>query len=328
MSMDRILIPTENLIHKGLNSYYIDIQKFIEHHKENQFVGCMHFKSYQMDAVIYFDEDEILSTLFKQKDDIFLGEEAMDLILKTSKTNNYTIDIYEIDPDKIYYWSNLLTAETVYKDLNAEFTDLEGLINKMMTETLTGYIAVTLGNGDEGGFILFHNGKVMPQAFAWKNETISSTPEGSKLLVDRSRVIGGTFHVKKVSPNKETNASSVKHLNDTLRMVEQLLAIIEVVMNENKKFKGQFDTLIKKKFLEKTEKYEFLDPFTSEFNYTNRKATYTGKTSPNDLAKGVLEAVTEFIQEAGLKNEVVPKLDPWKKKYEKRIARAGIPYFQ
>jgi hypothetical protein len=46
------------------------------------------------------------------------------------------------------------------------------------------------------------------------------------------------------------------------------------MIRSNKNIKEDFETLLKKKFVDKAATYAFLDPFAGEFSYKNNKSFY------------------------------------------------------
>ena len=323
--MQKLPIPVDKPRHLNLNSYYLDIAKFIEHFQENNFSGCIHFRSHQAEAVLYFDQDELLNSYYHDQKGAAHGEEAVSALVNGTRSMNFLIGVYDVDPQRIYFWANLTTAEPLYKDLNAEFTDLEGLIKKMISEKLIGYIEVVLP-GNNGGYILFQNGTLLSPTYRWNGESLVPTPKGFDTLVIKSRESGGTFHVKRVLPERQKNRE--QSVSDVLDMIEGLLQTLEQVVGTNRKYKDRFDTLLKKKFLEKSETFSCLDPFLCEFQYEKGKASFTGDAAPGELVRGVLESVAELAADLGISRQLGQSLSPWTRRYAQKIRSFGIAYFQ
>jgi hypothetical protein len=135
-----IIIPREKPVLENLNSYYVDVPKLVEHCKGEFGSGCIHLQSPRIEGVVFFDNDELLNSIFKNKEGQIEGQAALDSLIEAAAEHNFTIHVYKIDPKKIYFWSNIPTAKEIYNDLRTEFTDLEGLIQEMNSEKLTGYI--------------------------------------------------------------------------------------------------------------------------------------------------------------------------------------------
>lgn len=62
---------------------------------------------------------------------------------------------------------------------------------------------------------------------------------------------------------------------------------METVIKANKRIKGDFETLLNKKFVDKVDQYDFLDPFAAEFRYVNGEVIFTGKAIQKELVKEI-----------------------------------------
>ena len=58
-----IVIPKENPIIGNLNSYYVQIERLIEHFQGEVGCGCLYFKSLSSEGILFFDKDEILNEI-------------------------------------------------------------------------------------------------------------------------------------------------------------------------------------------------------------------------------------------------------------------------
>jgi hypothetical protein len=111
-------------------------------------------------------------------------------------------------------------------------------------------------------------------------------------------------------------------------MLEELLQVTEYLVNANRKYKNKFDTMLKKKFLDKSDVFACLDPFLCEFQYEGRKVSFIGDAAPAELARGVFESVGELTAELGLSRQLEQGLSSWAARHSKRIRTAGVGFFQ
>jgi len=72
-----IIIPKEKPVIEDLNSYYLDIRKLLEHYQGELGSGGVHFRAPSSEAVVFFDKDELLSSVFEDKDGTQQGEGAI-----------------------------------------------------------------------------------------------------------------------------------------------------------------------------------------------------------------------------------------------------------
>jgi len=326
-----IIIPKEKPDIGNLNSYYLDIKKLIEHYQGELGSGAIYFKAPGEEGAIFFDKEEILDGVLQDKDGEFGGKTAVKRLMDTAGDNNFVIDIYGIDPDKIYFWANVRGAKKIYENLSTEFTDLEGLIKKMRAEKLTGYIDISINNGEEGGLIFYSNGEIIGGSYSRGKGELNGSKESQKLLIEKTKKLGGVFHVSEIALTKGEKASEPiktrgESSSNVLTALEELLGIFERMITSNKKIKTDFHALLKKNLIEKADRYAFLDPFAGEFKYSNRKITFSGNASDEDLANALIESVEDLAGELGVLPMLADKLAPWSKKYAKELKGFGINY--
>jgi hypothetical protein len=314
---------------KNLNMYYLDIRKLIEHFQGEIGSGGVFFKSANAEGVIFFDTDEILNGYFRIKDKEILGYEAIDRFLETDSEYNFNIDVYRIPQEEVYFWSSLPSADKIYRDLSTEFTDLEGLIKKMGSEKLTGFIDISISNGGDGGLIFMSNGEIIGGSFSWGKDEEIPIKRNLEILISKLKDSGGVFQVSRIPLKNEQGGgqaaeNSVAPLAGTIKMLEELLGIFETLFASKKDKATDFNKALRQKFVEKAEKYAFLDPFAAEFEYADRTITFSGETTEQALAQGVVESVTELVEEHSLVPASKKYLASWTRKYEKRLSALDI----
>jgi hypothetical protein len=317
-----IVIPREKPALRNLNSYYVDVRKLLEHFQGELGSGAIHFKSPSAQGVIFFDKDDALSGVYRNRNGQIKGQEALDYLMSDTVEDNFTIDIYEIDPERIFFWASLPFAQEIYRDLSTEFTDLEGLIRKMNNERLTGYITASMNNGNEEGILFFNNGEIIGGSYSWSESEIDRDQKDVDHLVKKTKQEGGTFHVSRIVTKDE--GGKQEQATNAYPMLEELLAALERVIRSNRKIKSDFKPLLKKKFLDKSDRYDFLDPFAAEFEYVDGKISYYGEAGETHLVKGVVEAVKEMAEELGISDQLKRELGSWFDNYRSILARTGI----
>ncbi|MBU0987647.1 MAG: hypothetical protein KKH68_10400 [Proteobacteria bacterium] len=324
-----IIIPREKPVIQNMNSYYLNVQRLIEHYQGELGAGGIHFKSTVAEGVIFFDEVTILNGVFRNQENLYEGSAAIDLIIENLSNTNFSVAVYQIDPEKVYFWASLRNTEEYYKNLSTDFTDLEGLITKMSSESLTGYIDVLVGDKIQSGIIFFNNGTIIGCSCHGKNEESKTTKENQQLLVQKSKEWGGVFNVYKVAIESTTVQAAARQeiqapQPSVLDMIQDLLVLFERDVRNNKKIKADFDTLLKRKFVEKVDRYDFLDPFAAEFQYTAGKVQFFGKAKDVQLVRGVVESVYELADDLDMLAQVRKNLVPWYNKYSKEIEKYDI----
>jgi len=327
-----ILMPRERPVIQDLNSYYLDLERLVEHFQGQIGCGGVHLRSSSAEAALFFDETGIINGIHQSGQTLLRGQQAIDNVFQATKQDNFTVTVYRIAPVNVYFWASLSHAEPIYKDLSSEFTDLEALIKKMRHERLTGFIEVTIDRENESGLLFFNNGSLIESSCSWANG--DCTPQNDQQrLSDMSREIGGVFNVSRVmlaeanhdavavaSPSPPPATDTV----DGLAMAQELLAALETAVAQASRRKTDFDTLLRRKFIEKADFYGFLDPFAGEFTYAGGQIRYTGNSDPAELCQAVAVCVRELTQQLGLNEAIRPELAAWRNKYAQQLETLKI----
>ena len=317
-----IIIPKERPVMTGLNSFYLDIERLLEHFQGEIGAGAIHFLSPGTEAVFFFDKDDILGGAYQSGKGTGNGRQAWTHMLSISKTGNFAVDIYEIDPAKIYFWANIPSGQEIYRDLSTEFTDLDRLIKKMASEKLTGYINVSIGNGDEGGLIFFSNGENIGGSYSWGHGEINGSSENLALLIRKTEVSGGVFHVTRIPATPRSGEKAASGASGPSPEVLDRLAVFLRDLEQRflkRKIKADFHRLLRRKFMENADTYPFLDPFEAEFVYAEGRITFTGQASRDELLGAVLRCAGETAAETGMSSPFRALLDDWRDNHPKDL---------
>ena len=326
-----VVIPKQHPVLENLNVYYLNVKKLLEHFQGEIGSGGVYFKSHAAEGVIFFDQNELINGFFQDRDIKISGSEAIERLLAAGDNYNLTVNIYEIGAEEVYYWAGIPTAEKIYRDLSTEFTDLEGLIKKMSSEKLTGYIDVSISDGQETGLLFLMNGKMMGGAYSWSNGSPSPSQKNRDLLVQKTKELGGSFNVCRIAlnnleKNNEPDLEQQRPPQRVIAMLEELLAIFEKLVGSKRKKSMDFQKALRQKFVQHAERYAFLDPFAGEFEYFDQRIKYSGQTSDAHLVDGVFTMVKEMALELGLLSTLIEKLDSWSLKYAEDLAQFDIRF--
>ena len=319
-----VIIPREKPVIENLNIYYLDIKKLLEHYQGEIGSGGVYFKSHAAEGVIFFDKDDLLNAFYEEKELDLVGGQAVEHLLNSGGQYNFTVNIYQLSLEEVYFWASLPSAEKIYEGLSTEFTDLEGLIRKMSSEKLTGYIEVTIDGGKEGGLIFIINGKIMGGSYSWGNGEPGPSQKNQEVLIRKTKETAAIFSVCRIPLSKmkgegESRTNLSKPSRAVLSMLEELMVIFENSVISRKKMKTDFTKLLKKKFVENAEKYAFLDPFAGEFDYANRKIEFSGAASDKELIDGIINSIRELAQELDMLPVLLEICTEWSDKYAKQL---------
>jgi hypothetical protein len=325
-----IVFPKEMPVVEKLNSYFLNIPRFIEHYQGEIGTGCAAMKSVGAEAAVFFNKDDLVSIILDRQENGSGRLITMDEIVNIARGENFSVNLYGIEEAFIDYWANLPDAAVIYKNLSTDFTNLEKLIAKMQAERLTGYIDVTLSGDNGRGQIFFCGGKCLGAAHSWENWRLNTAGNLWYTLMSKASDIGAIFNVLRIpleravesgQPSADTGGNGRQR---NLEMLAALLSALETEVGAESRIRGDFQVLLKKKFVEKAETYPFLDPFAAEFEYRDHRIDCPPEIRDGELLTGVTEAVHELSVELGIHSGLQKALSPWREKYADIIRRFRV----
>jgi hypothetical protein len=321
-----VVFPKEEPVIENLNSYYLDPAKLLEHYEGQLDSGVIYFKSTAAQGAVFFDKDGLLEGVYESREENLLGKGAVERLIHSTQSDNYNIGVYQIQAEQIYFWTSILVAKRVYENLSTEFTDLEGLMRKMASENLSGYIEISVTSSKDGAFVFFRNGRVLGGSYSWDKGGLDRSKESRDSIIRMAKEKGAVFHVSKITADKAESTEKTAKVppQNILESMEELLVGFENLFHSNRSMKGDFRTLLKRKFLELAETYPFLDPFAGEVEYTDHKIRFTGDASETQLAEGLLASVRSLAEENGIQPELKTTMDGWFKKHGRKLILLGI----
>ncbi len=321
-----ILFPKDSPIIENLNSYYLDIRKVFEHYQGQTAAGAVHFKSPAMQGVVFFDETEPLWGQVETREESFHGEKAVTRLIEAVSKFNFTLGVFEIPPEKLFFWTHLPDARTIYDNLSPEFTDLDGLVRKMAAEKFTGVIEIKGQKEAKSGAILFENGEILDVISPMIAPDLSSNAERLESLAAASRN-GGSFSVRQVvaepAPDSDPASSSEQDESEggDYAMLEELMDIFERAVSSLKK---DFRSLFRRRCIDNADRFDFLDPFVGEFFYENKRISFTGDAGEEALTRGLLDTLNELADDLNISAQVRHALKRWETRWESRLRRYDI----
>jgi len=335
-----IIFPRLNQIINDLNSYYVDLPKLLEHYQGLVNSGCIYFKSISSEAIIYFDDENIINGVLIEKNKIIKEQLAINNLIEGFNTKNYSISIYEISQDFVTFWANIYDSIIIKKNVLNNFNDLEILFKNYCIEKLTGSLEIK--NQANSLFIFFFlNGNMFLSSSSednWKlldykiildklKESCSLDINNTKLIINikstslQQKILLANFVNVNNNITSVNKSTSVEPPLKFIELLQNLMILFEKYFDNNKKNREFFDKLLKKKFIEKVDKFVFLDPFSAEFEYIDGKITFTGSENHQNLANSVIECLNEISNENNMKLWLKKHIAPLEEKYSNEFKK-------
>ncbi len=326
-----IVFPKEKPVLANLNSYYLNLEKLVEHFQGEIGAGAIFLRAAAAKGVVFFDPDNVVNVFFQSKKDFSQGVEAYNTLLHAAY--NFIVDIYQFELEKVYFWAQMPAAKRIYRDVDTDTTDFNKLLKKIGQEKFTGYFEISLKGKLGDGLLFLNAGDIIGAS------CLLPGGEGNDLcrpeeLLRKIAEAGATFNIFTFSFNRNRSmARPVKNSLtpgpesarvDVLRALSEMINTFEGIIRKEKSY--DFMVLLKQKFVDKSIKYDFLDPFISELSYEDGTVTFTGSADYRILSRAVVEVVMELADELGKREHLLQRLHVWRKKYGQQFSEMGIKF--
>ncbi len=357
-----LLVPKSRAALSGLNSYYLKIERLVEHMIGEYGCGLIHFTFGQTDITMVFDLGTELNWIYRNGDRAIEGDIAKARAFSELESGNFIVSVYELEDTVLDLFANAVHAIEVFSNLDAEFTDFTGLLIKMVEEGLTGYVEVKLTHGGSAYFMMI-SGEQVAAYFNFRGALEDDEEANLELLSERISDNGATFNVYKIDVEAAINqeleekeaaeggegvrAANVMELfdndydpskiatpapakeeeidlePDTVAAIGELFRYLEDMALPQTGGVDGFKMIMNRTFLALSEEFPFLDPFIDEFSYVDRTVGYAGDERPKVLFEGALAALGGIAEEFGVFDVFQKQLKAWKKKRSGLLKKAG-----
>ena len=155
--------PKDKKRYENLKSSFTNLKLLIEDLYKSHFNGFLEVRFEDQAYYILVEQDYPERIYIKDDEGKFLFNEGLtsDEIYNKSLNEQATVDVYDIDPDKIDLLVGYLSAVPLYTNLSSEFTDFERLTSKLSKDGLNGYLEVKfLDPSQEPFYLLYEQGSI------------------------------------------------------------------------------------------------------------------------------------------------------------------------
>jgi len=318
-----IVIPKNAPAIQDLHSYYVDVRRLLEHYQGEIGCGGILLSAPASEGAIFFDKDGLLEGAFKSPEQSLVGRNAVEHLAESGPACNFRIGVFRLSAREVCYWASIPAAESSGRELSAPDVDLDGLIARLSSEGVSGYVAATDGRREAAIFL--DQGRIIGGAYPWSGGDLSDVPGHPAQFVRWCRDRKALCRVGRI-PLSLVNGSCAASAGpeaDTLAMLEELFGLTEEVLTVNRVQPG-FDRRLKQKLLAQAERFPFLDPFAGEFEFSDRKVRFSGDTPHRELVEALAETVTELAAEAGAEELFRERLSGWAERHGRHLVRLGV----
>ena len=139
-----MIIPKEKPFMDGLNSYYLDTDKFIEHLQGDIGTGCVYFNSSGREILVYFDEMDVIRGVIQEPGQNAQVSPSMGPIFEAISQRNYLVSVTYLDPNAIFYWAQIPPFKRSKSKLNSSDLSLVELMKRLYRKKFHVFLRLTL----------------------------------------------------------------------------------------------------------------------------------------------------------------------------------------
>jgi len=267
-----MLIPKEKPYLNGLNSYYLFIDKFVEHLQGEIGSGCLYCRAADQELLVYFDEREVVRGVMQHN-----GERArvcrdLEPILQSLQLKNYLVTVYYLGPSSIFFWGQLPEFQREKARLQSTDIALPDLIFRFRQKKFSGFLDISLVDRQEGAILFFLQGERKGGSYSWGRGGLDTSDKEYNHLLGILQSNRGTYEIghfkKRVTPEKtavrESNNASVPiYFSNLNTAMDEFLSIFLQVVR--KKIKTDPFIQLKQKLVDFADKNPILDTFSKQY---------------------------------------------------------------
>jgi hypothetical protein len=188
-----MLIPREKPYLEGLNSYYLHLEKFIEHMQGDIGSGCLYCKSPSLEMLIFFTENEIVSSLVQEKGGQATVSPFSEIVKVSFNQANYSVKVYQLEEHALFFWAHMPSFQRAKSVLKSTEIPLPDLVFRLKQKQFSGFIDAKIVNKTESGVLFIHEGKRIGGSYTWGKGGMSTADEDYNILLSRMQSNEGIF---------------------------------------------------------------------------------------------------------------------------------------
>lgn len=330
-----MLIPREKPYLSGLNSYYLHLDKFIEHLQGEIGSGCLYCQAIDIELLVYFDEQEIVRGVIQKSGERAQMSQSLDPVMDSLAKKNFQVTIYYLDPASIFFWGQMPPFKRAQARLKSTDIPLPDLIFRLSQKKFSGFIDVDLEGRDDCAILFFHEGERRGGSYYWGRGGLSPSDDDYNSLLglmQNNDAIYDVGHFKSdltlaaQQPKSEQEDKSQENdpgeffasLNGA--MEEFLEIFVEVIA---KKLKTDPLIELKLKFIDSMTEFPVLDPYNEYFEIeSNGKINFAANAPREKVAKALIHCAWKAIDERKLHKKFHQKIDSWH--YRAALEERGV----
>ncbi|MBU1139447.1 MAG: hypothetical protein KKD01_01775 [Proteobacteria bacterium] len=327
-----MLIPKEKPYLAGLNSYYLCLDKFIEHLQGEIGSGCLYCQAADQELLVYFDERDIVRAVTQNNGECAQVSQSLEPVIQSLSKKSFLVTIYYLDPSSIFFWGQMPSFQRAQTTLKSTEITLPDLIVRLQKKKFSGFLDINLLDRDDGAILFFHQGERRVGSYSWGKGGGSPSADDYNRLGDLLAVNGATYDIgqfqtesadqpEAAPENSSDGPEKAQYLSDLGIAVKEFMQIfIQVVRKKIRK-----DPLVplKQTFLDHIDEYSALDPFRKLYELkSDGTVTFAANVPREEIAAGIVDCAWKVVEDNKLQKKFRAAVNKWD--YRAALEERGI----
>jgi len=300
-----MLIPEEQPYLKGLNSYYIVIDRFVEHLQGEIGSGCLYCQSVKEEVLVYFDEHDVIRGVIQKNGEPAYTTQNMEPVIKSLATTNFLITVYGLDPNAIFFWGQIPPFKRAQKVLTSKEIRLPDLLFRLNAKKFYGFVRVKIVGQKERAILFLHKGSRIGGSYSWGRGGLDPSDATYNQLLKYVQEAPAKFFIGHFQAEAHAADPRLKNQDITVPGTDVKIAdldrALELFLDHfvrvvRKKSKSEPIVLLKQEFMDQLQTYPFLDPFKDIFDYVDGRVHCSNEISRDTIAEGVVDCAWNVIK--------------------------------
>ncbi len=186
-----MILPKGKVVYGNLNTQFIKINGLLKQLAQNSFSGYVHAKFWEWEGALMIDNGRIVSGIWEHDKERLVGKDAINLIKSKLETEDGSIDVVAVSPEKIGLLASTAQGKTLFKGLSTEFVSLRGLVNKLMSDRKDCVIQMAAPTGLTGAIFIKDSQVIEAMYIDETGKLLSGTVDIIGKLSEIFKITGG-----------------------------------------------------------------------------------------------------------------------------------------
>ena len=327
-----MLIPKEKPYLAGLNSYYLQLDKFIEHLQGEIGSGCLYCQATDQELLVYFDEQEIIRGITQNKGEHAQVSQSLEPVMESLFKKNFQVTIYYLDPNSIFFWGQMPPFKRVKAKLKSTDITLPDIIFRLRQKKFSGFIDVNLQRLDNDAIVFFHQGERKGGSYSWGRGGLSPANDDYNRLLSLLQTNSATYDIGQFQAESAPQSEPAPESSSDEVEEVQFFSSLDTAMEEflglyiqitRKKLKVAPLVQIKHRLLDLSDEYPVLDPFNKYYELRDDGIVeFSDKAPGEDIAAAIVECAWKTVEDIKLQKKFRAAINKWA--YRTALEERGI----